>query len=133
MPDLRSDIKALAKEIETWLKRDESSPRQNGYNWVPLKIYDILARYPAENGWRDVTGRAAEAREPTLGLRSEIEALREMGRKAAEGGKAAADELMTEFIGKKRAADWGIINEGLLACDALLRAIAAPTVEEATP
>jgi len=54
--------------------------------------------------------------------------VRELARKAAEGGEAAADELMTEFISKKRAANWGIINEGLLACGALIRALSSPSL-----
>ncbi len=29
----------------------------------------------------------------------------------------AVDELMAEFISKKRAADWAIINDGLLAAE----------------
>lgn len=41
----------------------------------------------------------------------------------AKGGKAVADELMAEFISKTRAANWGIINKGLIACDAALRTI----------
>lgn len=33
------------------------------------------------------------------------------------GAREAADELMTEFISKKRAANWGKINEGLMAAE----------------
>ena len=53
-------------------------------------------------------------------LLSQVKELQEAGRKAAEGGVAAANELMTEFLSKTRAANWGVINQGLLDCDALL-------------
>ena len=36
-------LEALAKEIETSLKRDEVSPRRNGYNWVPMKLRALIA------------------------------------------------------------------------------------------
>lgn len=32
----------------------------------------------------------------------------------------AADELMTEFVSKKRAADWGVINEAMMAAAAAI-------------
>lgn len=34
-------------------------------------------------------------------------------RKIIKGALAAADELMSEFVSKKRAANWGVINDGL--------------------
>jgi hypothetical protein len=77
------------------------------------KRFEAEARYYAEDK------RKAEQRIKELeGL---VRELREAGQKAAEGGKAAADELMYEGISKTRAANWGVINQGLLACDALLR------------
>jgi len=33
----------------------------------------------------------------------------------------AADELMTEFMSKKRAANWGIINDAMVAAEKCLR------------
>ncbi len=56
-----------------------------------------------------------------------VRELRDAAQKAAEGGIAAADELMTEFISKKRAAKWDIINQGLLACDKLRVVVARAT------
>jgi len=38
-------------------------------------------------------------------------------RAACAKAHAACDELMTEFVSKKRAADWGVINEGMMACE----------------
>jgi len=35
--------------------------------------------------------------------------------RGCRGALAAADELMTEFVSKKRAANWQIINDGLVA------------------
>ena len=35
----------------------------------------------------------------------------------------ACDELMTEFVSKKRAAQWGIINDGLWRAEQLTREI----------
>ena len=32
-----------------------------------------------------------------------------------KGLESACNELMTEFVSKKRAADWGIINDALVA------------------
>ena len=43
---LSAALEKMATEIETSLKRDESSPRKNGYTWVPMKIRDLLAAYP---------------------------------------------------------------------------------------
>lgn len=33
---------------------------------------------------------------------------------ALRGAIAASDELMTEYVSRKRAADWGVINDGLV-------------------
>jgi len=57
MPDLRSEIEALADEWDEW-----NGSLSDMMQMHAQKLRAILARYPAENGWRDVTGRAAEAR-----------------------------------------------------------------------
>ena len=88
---------------------------------IPCKVLDdALARAEKAEAARAALAAALrKAYEPGV---------RELARKAAEGGEAAADELMTEFISKKRAANWGIINEGLLACGALIRALSSPSL-----
>ena len=48
--------------------------------------------------------------------------------KIIKGLLAAADELMTEFISKKRAANWKVINDGLYAGEQYLRTMPKPTV-----
>ena len=51
-----------------------------------------------------------------------------------EGGGAAAEELMTEYVSKQRAAKWGVINKGLLAAEEGVRAArVALAAAEATP
>lgn len=50
-------------------------------------------------------------------------------RKIVKGTLAAADELMTEFVSKKRAADWKVINDGLYAAGRFLRET-GPTVRQ---
>ena len=47
----------------------------------------------------------------------EIARLRAAGRQMLK----AADELMTEFVSKKRAADWGVINGAMVAMTDALR------------
>ena len=42
-------------------------------------------------------------------------------RKLLQGALAASDELMTEFVSKKRAANWGVINEGLYNAEKKVR------------
>jgi len=41
--------------------------------------------------------------------------------KIVKGVLAACDELMAEFIAKKRAANWKVINDGLYAAEQFLR------------
>lgn len=43
--------------------------------------------------------------------------------KALRATMQAADELMTEFVSKKRAANWGVINDALVMAGTLLRRI----------
>lgn len=76
--------------------------------------------YPCKPDIFEATYEDADRRapDPLPGLLREA---REALEAAAKGGEAAADELMTEFISKKRAANWGIINGGLLACGTALR------------
>ena len=38
-----------------------------------------------------------------------------------KGVLAACDELMTEFISRKRAANWQVINDGLVAAERFVR------------
>lgn len=40
---------------------------------------------------------------------------------ALEGMVRVADELMTEFVSKKRAADWGVINDNMVAAGRAIR------------
>ena len=51
-------------------------------------------------------------------------------RKAAKMAIAAMDELMTEFVSKKRAANWGIINEACMACQSQAADLADAPKEE---
>ena len=44
--------------------------------------------------------------------------------KALSGAMKAASELMTEFISKKRAANWGVINDGLCEAGRVLALLA---------
>ena len=41
--------------------------------------------------------------------------------------KAACNELMTEFVSRKRAADWGVINDAMVDADRFLGAKAERT------
>lgn len=57
-------------------------------------------------------------------MRQEIFRLRSINADLLEACKAAekvADELMTEYVSKKRAANWGIINSGLCKVAAAIR------------
>jgi len=57
-------------------------------------------------------------------LRAEVDRLSAVNAallEALEMALRAADELMTEFISKKRAADWGVINDGLVAAGKAIR------------
>lgn len=45
-------------------------------------------------------------------------------RRLLKGVLAAADELMTEFVSKKRAANWSVINSGLNAAGQAVRGLA---------
>ena len=47
-------------------------------------------------------------------------------RRTLKGVLCAADEFFTEFISKKRAAEWDVINKGLMGADELLRAVRKP-------
>ena len=47
-------------------------------------------------------------------------------RDAGQGTMKALDELMTEFVSKKRAADWGVINDAMVAMG---KALASPDVQ----
>jgi hypothetical protein len=49
----------------------------------------------------------------TIALTTRIEAVK--------GALAACNELMTEFISKRRAAKWDVINEGLMKAEAFVR------------
>ena len=42
---------------------------------------------------------------------------------ALKGAANAADQLMSEFISRKHAADWGVINDGLVAANVARAAI----------
>jgi hypothetical protein len=42
--------------------------------------------------------------------------------RALEGQSKAINELMTEFVSKKRAADWGVINDAGVEAGLALRA-----------
>jgi len=41
-------------------------------------------------------------------------------RRVLKGVLAASDEIMTEFISKKRAANWKVINDGLFNAEQML-------------
>lgn len=41
---------------------------------------------------------------------------------ALEGMAKVVDELLTEFVSKKRAADWGVINDNMVAAGRAIRA-----------
>lgn len=56
-----------------------------------------------------------------MAARSEYQLLREEAEAAVKGAIAAANELMTEFVSKRRAADWGIINDGLLKAERFVK------------
>jgi hypothetical protein len=47
-------------------------------------------------------------------------------RRTLKGALAAADELMTEFISKRRAANWGVLNRGLYDAEVLLHTVRSP-------
>lgn len=50
------------------------------------------------------------------------DAARAEQREAIKGLLKACDELMTEFVSKKRAADWGVINDAMVAGAAAIHA-----------
>lgn len=58
-----------------------------------------------------------------MAAHSETELLREEAETIVRGALAAAKELMTEYVSKRRAADWCIINDGLYNAEKFLRAI----------
>jgi hypothetical protein len=73
------------------------------YEWQANRIYGTSVSVPV--------GRIVYC--PTHATAPEMaSALREMLK--------AADELMTEFVSKKRAANWGVINAAMVAASALL-------------
>ena len=47
-------------------------------------------------------------------------------RRTLKGALRASDELMTEFISKRRAANWGVLNNGLYNAEQLLHDVRRP-------
>jgi len=105
-PSLRDDIETIRRALAELERLREFSDAQD-----------------------DMLGQVRVSRETLKADLARATRERDAARDACTKAHAACDELMTEFVSKKRAANWGVINEGMLACERQMAALRADAGE----
>lgn len=83
--------------------------------------YNLDDGNSVEQAWED-WNHMIRSMKACAGIENPAEAL-DKAREGLKGAIAAADELMTEFVSHGRAAQWGTINDGLVAANKALTAL----------